>query len=96
MSAQGQIIGIDMTHSRAASATPTRRGAPRPGDIVVSKRAARADVYDISIIPADAHATLTRYADALGRVESLARQLRVDGWYTCDQTHHARVASYRP
>jgi hypothetical protein len=95
MSAQGQVIGIDTTHSRAASARQARRGAPRPGDIVASKRAARADVYDISIVPADAHATLTRHADALRTVETLARHLRVDGWYTCDQTHHAQVASYR-
>jgi hypothetical protein len=94
MSAQGQILGIDMTSSRAPAA-PARGGAPRPGDIVASKRAARADAYDISIVPADAHATLSRHADALRTVESLARHLRVDGWYTCDQTHHARVASYR-
>jgi aminoglycoside phosphotransferase len=96
MSAQNQTNGIDGTHARAAWATPARRGAPRPGDVVASKRAARADVYDISIVPGDAHATLSHHADALRTVESLARQLRVDGWYTGDQTHHARVASYRP
>ena len=54
-----------------------------------------ADVFAISI-PSDSDVTLTRYSAAIERVQELARARQVDGWYTSDQTHYARVASYRP
>lgn len=85
-----------------AAAESTRRKTPaarqyRPqaGDILASERSARADVYTISIVAADIHETLKRYGAAIERVQELARRRRVDGWYTCDHTHFARVANHR-
>lgn len=95
MIAQGLAGGIETSYRRDAQAPGGRLARPREGDVVASKRSARADTYDIRIIPASAHATLRRHAHAMTTVESLARQLQVDGWYTSDHTHHARVASYR-
>lgn len=72
-----------------------RRTAPQAGDILVRERSARADVFSISTIPTDGDVTVTRYSEAIERVRDLARTRRVDGWYTCDHTHYARIASYR-
>ncbi len=72
-----------------------RRPGPRAGDILASERSARADVFAISIIPTDSDITVTRYSAAIARVQELARTRRVDGWFTNDHTHYARVASYR-
>ena len=72
-----------------------RRSAPQTGDILASERSARADVFAISIMPTESDVTVTRYSAAIERVQELARTRRVDGWYTCDHTHYARVASYR-
>jgi hypothetical protein len=78
-----------------------RRPAPQAGDILVGKRSARADMFSISILRADGDAVSTRdvvrqHSEAIERARELARTRRVDGWYTCDHTHYARVASYRP
>lgn len=72
-----------------------RRSVPQVGDILASERSARADVFAISIIPTDSDDTVTRYSAAIERVRELARTRRVDGWFTSDHTHYARVASYR-
>lgn len=74
----------------------TRRPTPKPGDVVVSERSARADVYDISILPGNADQVARRRGDAIERVRQLASQLRVDAWYTCDQTHYVHLAAHRP
>jgi hypothetical protein len=58
-------------------------------------RSARADIHAISIVPAEAHTIVARYAEAIEKVRELARSLGVDGWYTSDQTHYSRVPSYR-
>jgi N-acetyl-beta-hexosaminidase len=68
---------------------------PQTGDVLASARTARADVYTISIVPATAHLSATRHAEALEKVRELARGLDVDGWFTCNHTHYARVASFR-
>jgi len=68
---------------------------PLTGDVVASERSARADVFGISIVAADERAIISRYSDAIDVVRELARALRVDGWFTSDQTHYARVATYR-
>jgi hypothetical protein len=81
--------------SRSGSATSNQRPAPKPGDVLVSERTARADVYAISLVPADAHPIVGRYDAAIRTVRELARQREVDGWCTVDQTHHARIATYR-
>ena len=56
---------------------------------------ARADIYDISVVPAPAHTVARRYPEAIEKVRELARQLGVNGWYTGDQTHYALVANHR-
>jgi len=72
-----------------------QRPAPKPGDVLVSERTARADIYEISLVPADAHLMVRRYDEAIKTVQELARQHGVDGWCTVDQTHYAQVARYR-
>ena len=75
--------------------TQNQRPAPKPGDVLVSERTARADIYEISLVPADAHLMVRRYDEAIKTVQELARQHGVDGWCTVDQTHYAQVARYR-
>jgi hypothetical protein len=72
-----------------------RRSRPSPGDVLTSERSARSDVYEISIVPADSRAVVSRYSEAIETVRALAQELGVDGWFTSDQTHYTRVASYR-
>jgi hypothetical protein len=72
-----------------------RRTAPQAGDILVAERSARADVFSISTIPTDSDIVVTRYSEAIERVQELARIRRVDGWYTGDHIHYARIANYR-
>jgi hypothetical protein len=96
MNTRGAVI---VTNDDRLAKTPrfdVPRSAPQAGDILVSERSARADVFAISIIPSDSDVTLTRYSAAIERVQELARARQVDGWYTSDHTHYARVASYRP
>ena len=90
---QGRATGS--TDQEIASPGPDRRSCPVAGDVLTSERSARADVYEISIVPADGRVVVSRYADAIKTVCALAQKLRVDGWFTSDQTHYARVASYR-
>ena len=71
------------------------RSVPQTGDVLASARSARADVYTISIVPAAAHLSATRHGEALEKVRELAHGLDVDGWFTCNHTHYARVASFR-
>ena len=73
----------------------SRRPTPRTGDVLASGRTARADIHAISIVPAEARTIVARYSEAIKRVQELARGLGVDGWYTSDHTHYARVATYR-
>jgi hypothetical protein len=94
MNIRGAAIATNDDRLRKAS-PDARQLAPQAGDILVSERAARADVFAISIVAADSDIIVNRYSTAIERVQELARARRVDGWYTCDQTHYARVASYR-
>ena len=82
-------------HRRDNASHPDIPRAPQPGDILASERSARADVFSISIIATDSEVTVSRYSEAIERVRELARKRRVDGWYTSDHTHYARIASYR-
>jgi hypothetical protein len=74
----------------------SRPTVPQSGDVLVSRPTARADIYDISVIPLPAHIVAVRYDDALEIGRELARGLVVDGWYTCDHTHSAGIARHRP
>jgi hypothetical protein len=68
---------------------------PQAGDILVSERSARADVFTVSVVPGAGDETMTRYSAAIELVKNLARSRQVNGWFTNDQTHYARIASYR-
>jgi len=63
------------------------------GDVLVSRPSARADVYDISVVPAASHTSKTGYEEAMDAGRELARALAVNGWFTCDQTHYLRLAT---
>jgi hypothetical protein len=82
------------------AATPSQlpsqsRTMPAPGDVLASRPTARADRYDISIVPAAAHVTARRYSEAMEKVRELARASRVDGWFTVNHTNYTRVATHR-
>jgi hypothetical protein len=78
-----------------ASRMPSRRPFPQSGDVLASRPTARADLYVIGVVPTEAKMVAARYDDAMERVREIARALAVDGWYTCDHTHFARIASHR-
>jgi hypothetical protein len=88
-------IALEERHSATTDSKRDVRSVPQTGDVLASARTARADVYTISIVPAAAHLTATRHAETLERVRELARGLDVDGWFTCNHSHYARVASFR-
>ena len=71
------------------------RAVPTAGDVLASRPTARADMYDISIVPAAAHVTARRYPEAMEKVQELARASGVDGWFTSDHTHYTRVVTHR-
>jgi hypothetical protein len=91
-----QRVGVEDRSSEKGRVARRFRATPQVGDVLVARPTARADSYAISIVPALAHATATRYSEALETVRELARVRRVDGWFTCDHTHYACVAAYRP
>jgi len=95
MTRQRQSPASGMVDPGAAPRRWASRSGPVAGDVLTSERSARADVYEISIVPADGRAVVSRYAEAVQIVRALAQQLSVDGWFTSDQTHYARVASHR-
>jgi N-acetyl-beta-hexosaminidase len=88
-------IAFERRHSEITDLKRDVQSIPQTGDVLASARTARADVYTISIVPAAAHLSATRHAEALEKVRELARGLDVDGWFTCNHTHYARVASFR-
>ena len=96
MNTRAAVIATNDDRLAKSTRFDAARPAPQAGDILASERTARADVFVISTSPADSAITVTRYSAAIERVQELARARRVDGWYTCDHTHYARVASHRP
>jgi hypothetical protein len=95
MSAREPYVAVRGENSKKASGMPSRRRFPQPGDVLASRPTARADIYEISVVPTNADLVAVRYDDAMEQVRELARSLSVDGWYTCDHTHFARIASHR-
>lgn len=71
------------------------RPVPKAGDVLAAKRSARADVYTINIVSGGDDRKVSRYSEAIDRVSDLARELQVDGWFTCDHIHYARIATFR-
>jgi hypothetical protein len=92
-----QAGGLSVEERNLETTTSTREPRMRPlaGDVLASARTARADVYRIGIVPAPAHLTERRHAAAIEKVRSLAHGRKVDGWFTWDHTHYARVANFR-
>jgi hypothetical protein len=95
MGAHDSYVAVRGENSRKASGVPSRRQYPQPGDVLASRPTARADIYQISVVPTKADLVPMRHDDAMERVRELARALAVDGWYTCDHTHFAQIASHR-
>ena len=95
MSTKTGGIALERRGSEITGSKLKGRLVPQEGDVLASLRTARADVYTISIIPAAAYVRVTRHSEAIEKVHELARGLDVDGWFTCDHTHYARVAHFR-
>lgn len=87
--------GVDVRPSGEACSARVFRSVPRDGDVLASKRTARADFYTISIVPEAEHIRAGRHSEAMDKVQELAEQLGVDGWFTCDHTHFVSVATHR-
>ena len=95
MTAPGGVIALREPPSIDHPLTPALRPVPQAGDVLASKRSARADVFTIRIVSGADDERMKRYKEAIDRVRELARELQVDGWYTCNHTHYARVANFR-
>jgi len=80
---------------RTVPLKPVRRPVPVAGDILVSRRSARADAYTITVVPTSTPRIAARYQEALQHARELAEESAVDGWYTCDHTHFVRIARHR-
>jgi hypothetical protein len=72
------------------------RAAPNAGDLLVSRRSARADAYQISVVSQPVHGVARSYQEAVNTVKDLAGVLGVDAWFTCDHRHYLMVARHRP
>jgi hypothetical protein len=95
MGAREPYVAVRGENLEKASWMPSRRPFPQSGDVLASRPTARADLYVIGVVPTEAKIVAMRYDDATERVRELARALAVDGWYTCDHTHFAQIASHR-
>jgi hypothetical protein len=82
--------------SRDTAFVPACSTGIQAGDVLVSRPTARADLYEISVVPSLARLSDVRYEDGWESGRQLARRLAVDGWFTSDHTHFLRIATYRP
>ena len=94
MTTRGGVVALREPPPTDHSLTPALRPVPHAGDVLASKRSARADVFMICIVSGADDRRVKRYQEAIDRVLELARELRVDGWFTCNHTHYARVAHF--
>ena len=91
-------VGVDreaVDNCRRLGPETARQSRPETGDLLVSKRTARSDVYMITVVPGEVHAKATRYEEAIEAARELARHMLVDAWYTEDHTHVRRIARHR-
>ena len=65
------------------------------GDVLVSRPTARADVYEISVVPDVGRVSYADYEIGMEAGRRLAQTLAVDAWYTCDHTHMHSLGRYR-
>ena len=68
---------------------------PNSGDLLVSRRSARADAYEISVVSEPAYITARSYREAIEKAKALAGSRSVDAWFTCDHRHYANIARHR-
>jgi hypothetical protein len=78
---------------RRPSSRPLRSSRVKSGDVLVSRPTARADVYEVCVLPAVTHAIHIRYEDGMEACRQLARSLGVDAWFTCDHTHFMPIVA---
>jgi hypothetical protein len=74
----------------------TARALPNSGDVLVSRRSARADAYQIGVVSQSLSIVARNYQQAIDTARDLAGVLAVDAWFTCDHRHYARIARHRP
>jgi hypothetical protein len=79
---------------RRPSSRPLRSSRVKSGDVLVSRPTARADVYEVCVLPAVTHTIHIRYEDGMEAGRQLARSLGVDAWFTCDHTHFMPIVAY--
>ena len=79
MRAPGGVIALREPPPTDRPLTPALRPVPQAGDVLASKRSARADVFTICIVSGADDRRMKRYQEAIDRVLELARELRVDG-----------------
>ena len=72
------------------------RVVPNAGDVLVSRRSARADAYEISLVSQSFRTVARNYREGIDKASSLAETLAVDAWFTCDHRHYAMIARHRP
>ena len=75
--AREAYVAVRPESSADASQMPSQRPFPQSGDVLASRPTARADVYAISIVPAEAKIVAIRYDDAMEKVHALASGERV-------------------
>jgi hypothetical protein len=95
MNRQDASIDLDNRASKPSQLPSQSPAIPTPGDVLASRPTARADWYDISVVPAAAHVTARHYSEAMEKVRELASASRVDGWFTVNHTNFTRVATHR-
>jgi hypothetical protein len=95
MTIHGGAVALEESPPTDCPSAPALRVVPQAGDVLVSKRSARADVLTICIVSGGGDRRVQRHQEAIDNVRELARELQVDGWFTCDHTHYARIANYR-
>jgi PAS domain S-box-containing protein len=71
------------------------RAVPKTGDLLVSRRSARADAYEISVVSQSLHTIAKSHREALDKANGLAGLLAVDAWFTCDHRHYASIVRHR-
>jgi hypothetical protein len=89
------LVALGAATIRGLSWRPTPPPVMKSGDVLVSRPTARADVYDISVVPAAARVSSVCYEGGMETGRQLARKLAVDGWFTCDHTHVVPIAKHR-
>ena len=95
MTTHGGVVALREPPPIDRSLKPALSPVPQAGDVLASKRSARADVFTIGVVSGADVKRVRRHQEAIDRVLELAREWQVDGWFTCNHTHYVRVARFR-